>query len=295
MPAKRKTAPSGASASALMALSFAEAVALPQADRIERFAIEALSAQRAFSALGKLFRVIESNLESGQAIFRLLQDAGIKKGTVSNASYAAKVFDLVDQGHLTEAEYDTLAFNDCWQICRVQSKTSKRQLTPAEVSAVVRSSADFADDLASLYETGLTAEEKAAAEAKAKAAKAEAEAKAAAKAEAEKAELEALRKHKAALDAAAKHAEEDKPEAEPEATKPDAKAKKPEAKPDAKPDAKAPEANTPPPAPAAKITAEDLLRLLDEVEAGLTRLSELDQDRVAARILELAELATIKA
>jgi hypothetical protein len=49
-----------------MALSFAEAVALPQADRIERFAIEALSAQRAFSAMGKLFRVIESNLEAGQ-------------------------------------------------------------------------------------------------------------------------------------------------------------------------------------------------------------------------------------
>jgi len=292
MPAKRKTAPSGASASALMALSFAEAVALPQADRIERFAIEALSAQRAFSAMGKLFRVIESNLESGQSIFPLLIGAGIKKGTVSNASYAAKVFDLVDQGHLTEAEYDTLAFNDCWQICRVQSKTSKRQLTATEVAAVVRNSTDFADDLSSLYETGLTAEERAAAEAKAKAAKAEAEAKAAAKAEAEKAELEALRKHKAELDAAAKHAEEDKPEAEdakkPEAKKPDAKAD------DKKPEAKKPEA-TPPPAPAAKITAEDLLRLLDEVEAGLTRLSAIDQDRVTARIVELAELATIKA
>jgi hypothetical protein len=275
-----------------MALSFAEAVALPQADRIERFAIEALSAQRAFSAMGKLFRVIESNLESGQSIFPLLIGAGIKKGTVSNASYAAKVFDLVDQGHLTEAEYDTLAFNDCWQICRVQSKTSKRQLTATEVAAVVRNSTDFADDLSSLYETGLTAEERAAAEAKAKAAKAEAEAKAAAKAEAEKAELEALRKHKAELDAAAKHAEEDKPEAEdakkPEAKKPDAKAD------DKKPEAKKPEA-TPPPAPAAKITAEDLLRLLDEVEAGLTRLSAIDQDRVTARIVELAELATIKA
>ena len=290
MPAKRKTAPPGASASVLMALSFAEAVALPQSDRIERFLIESLSAQRAFSAMGKLFRVIEKNLEPGQAIFRLLQDAGIKKGTVSNASYAAKVYDLVEAEQLTEDEYNSLAFNDCWQICRVQSKTSKRQLTPAEVVAVIRNSADFADDLSSLYETGLTAEERTAAEAKAKAAKAEAEAKAAAKAEAERAELEALRKHKAELDAAAKHAEEDKPETKTEATKPDAKAKKPEAK---KPDAN--EANTPPPAPAAKITAEDLLRLLDEVEAGLTRLSEVDQDRVAARILELAELATINA
>jgi hypothetical protein len=276
-----------------MALSFAEAVALPQSDRIERFLIESLSAQRAFSAMGKLFRVIEGNLEAGQSIFRLLQDAGIKKGTVSNASYAAKVYDLVEAEHLTEAEYNSLAFNDCWQICRVQTKTSKRQLTPAETVAVIRNSADFADDLSSLYETGLTAEERAAAEAKGKAAKAAAEKIAAEKLVAEKAELEELRKRKAALDAAG-----NEPEAKPEA-KTDAKTDKPEAK---KPDAKkpettpeAPKANTPPPAPAAKITAEDLLRLLDEVEAGLTRLSEIDQDRVTARIVELAELATIKA
>ncbi len=290
MPAKRKTAPSGASASALMALSFAEAVALPQSERIERFAIEALSAQRAFSAMGKLFRVIERNLEAGQSIFRLLQDAGIKKGTVSNASYAAKVYDLVEAEHLTEEEYNSLAFNDCWQICRVQTKTSKRQLTPAETVAVIRNSADFADDLSSLYETGLTAEERTAAEEKAKAAKLAAEKIAAEKLVAEKAELEELRNRKAALDAAGNEPEAKTPEAKPDA-KTDAKkpdAKKPEAAPEA------PKANTPP-APAAKITAEDLLRLLDEVEAGLTRLSEIDQDRVTARIVELAELATIKA
>ena len=280
-----------------MALSFAEAIALPQSDRIERFLIESLSAQRAFSAMGKLFRVIEGNLEPGQSIFRLLQDAGIKKGTVSNASYAAKVYDLVEAEQLTEAEYNSLAFNDCWQICRVQTKTSKRQLTATEVAAVIRNSADFADDLSSLYETGLTAEERAAAEVKAKAAKAAAEKIAAEKLVAEKAELEELRKRKAELDAGTGGNEpEAKTDGKPEA-KTDAK---PDAKPDAKtdgkkPDAKKPEVNTPPPAPAAKITAEDLLRLLDEVEAGLTRLSELDQDRVTARILELAELATIKA
>jgi hypothetical protein len=273
-----------------MALSFAEAVALPQSERIERFAIEALSAQRAFSAMGKLFRVIERNLEAGQSIFRLLQDAGIKKGTVSNASYAAKVYDLVEAEHLTEEEYNSLAFNDCWQICRVQTKTSKRQLTPAETVAVIRNSADFADDLSSLYETGLTAEERTAAEEKAKAAKLAAEKIAAEKLVAEKAELEELRNRKAALDAAGNEPEAKTPEAKPDA-KTDAKkpdAKKPEAAPEA------PKANTPP-APAAKITAEDLLRLLDEVEAGLTRLSEIDQDRVTARIVELAELATIKA
>jgi len=281
---KRKPAPSGATPSAIMALTFAEAVALPQNARIERFAIEALSAQRAFSAMGKLFRVIEANLESGQSIFRLLQDAGIKKGTISNASYAAKVYDLVEQGHLTEAEYDTMAFNDCWQICRVQTKMSKRQLNAAEVSAVIRSSTDFADDLLALYEHGLTAEEKAAAEAKVAAAKAAAEKAAAEKATAEKAELEELRKRKAELDAAASAAESDAKQPE----KPEAKAKSDGKK---KTEAAPEPAAAPTPEPA-KVTADDLIRLLDEVEHGLTTLDEDGQARVSARIAELAELVT---
>ena len=279
-----------------MALSFAEAVALPQSDRIERFLIESLSAQRAFSAMGKLYRIIEKNLESGQSIFRLLQDAGIKKGTISNASYAAKVYDLVEQGHITEAEYDSLSFNDCWQICRVQSKTSKRQLTPAEVAAVIRNASDFADDLAAFYETGMTAEEKTEAEAKIKALKeaAEAEAKLEAKlkAEAQAKELEEALKRKKELE------EQLAAQATQTANPQTAEAPTPAAPTNAPAPAKAtatpvPSAEAPPPAaptaaPEQPATAAELIGLLEEVEQAMKALSEDDQGIVGAKLVEMA-------
>ena len=281
---KRTTPPKGKTPAALMALTFAEAVALPQEARIERFAIEALASQRAFSAMGKLYRIIEANLKKGQSIFRLLQDAGIKKGTISNASYAAKVYDLVEQEHLTEAEYDSLAFNDCWQICRVQSKTSKRQLTASEASALVRNSADFADDLQAIYETGMTAAEKTAIEEKVKADKAATEAEAKAKAERDAAELaevkarnEELAKQNAAMVAAVAAAPADSAPAAP-----------------ATPAESTPADSAPvTPAPAAvesdaAVTAEDLIALLDEVQTALALLDDESQGRVGARIVEMA-------
>jgi len=253
-------------------MSYAEAGALAQDARIERFGIEALAGQRAFSAMGKLHRVIQADLSPTESIFGVLSAAGIKKGNISNASYAARVYDLVEAEHLTEAEYDSLAFNDCWQICRVQSKTSKRVLEPSEIAAIIRNSADFADDLESLYKNGITAEE-------AQAAKDKAEAARAAKAEADKAELEALRAT-ASKDKAAPEAEAKAPEAKaPEAKAPEAKSKaeKPEAKKADK---------------AAKLTAEELIKLLDEVEAGLQYLTADGQAIVSARIAELAALTS---
>lgn len=253
-------------------MSYAEALAATQDKRIERFGIEALAGQRAFSAMGKLHRVIQADLSVGESIFGVLSAAGIKKGNISNASYAARVYDLVEAGHLKEAEYDSLAFNDCWQICRVQSKTSKRVLEPSEIAAIIRNSNEFADDLESLYKNGITAEEAQAAKDKAATAKAEAEAKAAVKAEADKAELEALR------------ATASKDKAAPEAKAPEAKA--PEAKSKAeKPEAKKADK-------AAKLTAEELIKLLDEVEAGLQYLTADGQAIVSARIAELAALTS---
>jgi hypothetical protein len=290
--AKKKAAPSGASPSALMALSFAEAVALPQSDRIERFVIESLSAQRAFSAMGKLYRIIEKNLESGQSIFRLLQDAGIKKGTISNASYAAKVYDLVEQGHITETEYDSLSFNDCWQICRVQSKTSKRQLTPAEVAAVIRNASDFADDLAALYDSGMTAEEKTEAEAKIKALKEAAEAEAKLKAEAQAKELEEALKRKKELEEqlaaqATQTANPQTAEAPTPATPTSAPAPaKATATP--VPSAEAPASAAPTAAPEQPATAAELIGLLEEVEQAMKALSEDDQGIVGAKLVEMA-------
>lgn len=251
-------------------MSYAEAQAATQKDRIERFGIEALAGQRAFSAMGKLHRVIQADLSVGESIFGVLSAAGIKKGNISNASYAARVFDLVEAGHLTEVEYDSLAFSDCWQICRVQSKTSKRVLEPSEIAAIIRNSAVFADDLESLYKNGITAEEAQAAKDKAANAKAEAEAKAAVKAEADKAELEALRAT----------ASKDKAAPEAEAKAPEVKAPKAE-KPEAKKADKA-----------AKLTAEELIKLLDEVEAGLQYLTADGQAIVSARIAELAALTS---
>ena len=256
-------------------MSYAEAQAATQDARIERFGIEALAGQRAFSSMGKLHRVIQADLSPTESIFGVLSAAGIKKGNISNASYAARVYDLVEAGHLTEAEYDSLAFNDCWQICRVQSKTSKRVLEPSEIAAIIRNSNEFADDLESLYKNGITAEEAQAAKDKAAIAKAKAEAETAAKDEADKAELAALR---------ATASKDKAPEAEakaPEAKVPEAKPKADDKKPEAKKADKA-----------AKLTAEELIKLLDEVEAGLQYLTADAQAIVSARIAELAALTS---
>jgi hypothetical protein len=153
------------------ALTYAEAVALSAADRIDRFKFEAGAGQRAFAAMAKLFRATERSLAPGQAIFPLLIGAGIKKGTVSNASIAARIYDLVEAGHLEESEFDRLTFNECWQLKRVLSGKSKKTLPVADAVAMIRNNEDFAEDFASLYETGLTT-----LEAAAKATKPEAEA-----------------------------------------------------------------------------------------------------------------------
>jgi hypothetical protein len=151
---KRKTTNASAAA-----LTYAEALAIPSASRIPRFQLEASAGQRAFSAMAKLFRVIEKSLPSGETIFPMLMRAGIKKGTVSNASIAASVFDLVEAGTMTEAEFDALSFNDCWQTKRVLSAKSRKQLTPVEAVAMIRKSPDFAEEFATLFEHGLTAKE----------------------------------------------------------------------------------------------------------------------------------------
>ena len=151
---KRKTTNASAAA-----LTYAEALAIPSASRIPRFQLEASTGQRAFSAMAKLFRVIEKSLPSGETIFPLLIRAGIKKGTVSNASIAASVFDLVEEETMTEAEFDALSFNDCWQTKRVLSAKSQKQLTPDEAVAVIRKNPDFAEEFATLFEHGLTAKE----------------------------------------------------------------------------------------------------------------------------------------
>jgi hypothetical protein len=278
---------------------------MKQDDRLHRFKLEADAGQRAFSAMGKLFRVIEANLKKTQGIYPVLAKLGIKKGTISNASYAAKVFDLVDAGALTEAEFDTLSFNDCFQIARVKSAGSAKRIGAEEIAVIIRAGGDFAEEFQSLYENGVTAAEKAAADKSAAEAKAKAEADAKAKAEQDAADLAAAQKENEELKAqlAAEQAnQEPAPEPQPGEQEPGdpENPENPEnegtedgeqGESGSEDEAPAPESTTPPEqtAPPRAITAADVLPLLDEVEIAFTELSAEDQAIVAARLIEMAD------
>jgi hypothetical protein len=259
------------------ALSYAAAAAMTRAEAVTRFQVEASAGQRAFSAMGKLFRCIEASLtKKDKGIFPLLQKAGIPKGSISNASYAAKVFSLVEAGHLTEAEYDRLSHADCFNIVRVQTARSAKQLTAEEVVAVVKVAGEPDEELASLYETGLTLDEAKAKQDAADKVKAAAEAAATAKAEAEAVEIEKIKAENA--DLKAKAAKQSDPEIE------DAKAGHP-----------APASTDEDETEEETIEAPEgvtLAGVLDAINAVELAFSELDEDSqavVTARIAELAE------
>jgi hypothetical protein len=171
---KAKKAPS-VGAPQVAAMTYAEALAMTQDDRITRLKFEADTQQRAFINIGKLYDVINDNLPKGKFINPTLEAAGVKPGTISNASYAARCYrEFVKTNHLGEDEYNNLSFNDMFNLIRVCSEKSKRKLTPTEAVAIGRNG-DFEDDLKSIFETGLTATEKEAVEAKIKADKEAAE------------------------------------------------------------------------------------------------------------------------
>jgi hypothetical protein len=262
------------------ALTYAEAAAMKQADRITRFQVEASAGQRAFSAMGKLFRAIEAGLtKKDKGIFPLLIKAGIKKGTISNASYAAKVFDLVEAGNLNEAEYDQLSHADCFNICRVQSARSAKKLTADEVVAVIRSGGEPDEELSSLFEHGVTLEEHQAKAAAADKVKAEVAAAAEEKAKVEAAEIEKIKAENASLKAQAAEQSDPDPEVE------DAKQGHPAAATDEDGEAVEP--------PTEGITPESVLAAIDEIELAFTELDEDGQVQVRARITELAEAVGI--
>jgi hypothetical protein len=270
-------------------LSYSEVEGMAQADRITRFRIEASAGQRAFSAMGKLFRAIESGLtKKDKGIFPLLIAAGIKKGTISNASYAAKVFDLVEAGQLKEDEYDQLSHADCFNICRVQTAKSRKKLSVEEVVAVIRAGGEPDEELASIYEHGVTSAERAEAEAKVAAAKEKAEADAKARAEAEAEELARVKAENEALKAEAA-AQAASATTDPEIA--DANAGHPAPESPSKELAEVVAQLDEPlgeDADPVGITAADVLATLDEVELAFADLSPDDQAIVAARIIELA-------
>ena len=231
--------------------------------------------------MGRLLPVIEDNLPKGEKLFPTLIAAGVKKGTISNATYAAKVYGMVGLGKLTEAEYETLCFTECVAICQVQTEKSKKRLTADEVVAAIRSGGDFEADLKALFDLGMTADEKAAAEASVKAKKAAAEA-----------ETERLLAENAALKAASAALAADAPVAETPA------AAAPVAAPVAAPAAPAAPAVAAPVAAPVVAPSEGaplslILALLDEVEASMESVSAQEQSIIAARLAEMAEMFAV--
>jgi len=290
--AKAKKAP--VSAPNVWAMTYAEGLALSQADCIVRFVAETQAGQRVFAAIGKLYRIIDRNLPKGKFINSVLAAAGIKPSTISNASYGARVFDLVESKHLEEDEFDQLTFGEVAIIARVITDKSKRKLTPEQAVEIVRQGGDFQANLQAIYDTGMTASEKTAIEDKVKADKAATEAEAKAKAEAQAKELEAVKKRneelaKANADMTAQAAK-DKVKADKAAAKAKAEA---EAKAKAEAQAKELEAvkkrNEELAAQAdPTASAEELLALLSEVETSMAFLSNEDQGRIGARLVAMA-------
>ncbi len=277
-------------------MTYAEALALTQDDRITRLKFEADTAQSAFINIGKLYDVINDNLPQGKFINPTLEAAGVKPGTISNASYAARCYrEFVKTNHLGETEYNQLGFAEMFNLIRVCTDKSKRKLTPADAVAIVRSGGDFEADLKAIFETGLTAAEKEAVTAKIKADKEAAEAAAKIKAEEQAAELaevkkrnEELAKANAEMTAQAAAAPAPAPAA-PAPAAPETPAQV-EARhvAEAIADAAAPVALVTAPEADAPATAEDLLQLLDEVENALALLAEDEQGIVGARLVEMA-------
>ena len=266
--------------------------AMTQPERIVTFVFEANVGQRAFSAMGRLLPVIEDNLPKGEKLFPTLIAAGVKKGTISNATYAAKCYGMVTLGKLTESEYETLCFTECVAICQVQTEKSKKRLTADEVVAAIRSGGDFEADLKALFDLGMTADEKQAAEASVKAKKAAADAETAAKAEEQKLETERLLAENAALKAASAALAADAPVAETPAAAPAVAAPAAPAAPAvavAAPAVAAPAVA----APAVAAALPLVLSLLDEVEATMATLSAQEQGIVSARLAEMAEMFAV--
>ena len=285
-------------------LTMASIDAMTQKDRIASFVDKDRSSGRIIIEMGKLYRSIEANLpKSSRGIFPTLIEAGVKKGTLSNASYVAKTFDLVTGGHLTEDEFNTFTVRDCQAVTRTMSKASTKPLTASEIAAIVREFPDFEPELESYYEHGESSAAVAFAKSNAAAEQAAADAaaaQAAANAQADAAaQLEALRAQNAALTAAAA-AETPAPAPEtpePQAPAPQAIAPAPE--PTETEPAETPAPVEAPVAPATKITpiqkpartAADICADLDRLFAETANLEDGgEQAVIAAKIIEMANL-----
>ena len=266
-------------------LRMAAAQAMTQPERIALFVDKEATRNRLFIELAKLFRAIESGLTGKQKIFPMLEKAGVKKGSISNASLASKVFDLVTAGKITEDEFDSLTWADCVAIIRVMSAPSKKRLTADELAVYVKTGTDFEPDLAELYATGLTMAEKVAAD------KAAEKLEEKTKADAKKAEIKAAADLKAVQDENKKLAKQVAANAPPQIqVVPNETPVVTAATPPVAETADTPTNIVPLPTPPKKRTAADLVATLDTVFSDMADLDADDQAVVARKLIELADI-----
>ncbi|MEA3207337.1 MAG: hypothetical protein QOE70_394 [Chthoniobacter sp.] len=165
------------SAVAVLVTTMADFTALSSDDRQVRFAEKAQVNRTTFSEMGKLHFLITEDLaewnaanaklpkkkqQAKRTIYDELRKRGVGDKSISNASYASRAWrELVAPGHITEPQYDTLTFADCFAICRSLSERSALQLDGAAVGELItKQPDDFDAELNSLYEHGLTVGEK---------------------------------------------------------------------------------------------------------------------------------------
>ena len=101
-------------------------VQMKQEQRISEFASRDKAYRRMFSELGKLFHFIALQVPRGESVTKVLRDAGISSGTISNATYGHKAYAYVESGAFTEAEYDGLTFKNCVGIAKIAAAKPKQ-------------------------------------------------------------------------------------------------------------------------------------------------------------------------
>jgi len=165
--------------SAIAALAFSEIEKMDVTQAVTCIQEQQMRNIASYVTTAKVILRLDSMDLSGLTVGEILRDAGVKKSTVDNARYAARVFrDFVQPGHMEESLFDTLSFGLCFRICRVTSEKSKLRLSALSVVALLKDSSRADEEMDCLYEYGIDLETKATQE------------KAAKEAEAKKAEQE---------------------------------------------------------------------------------------------------------
>jgi len=135
------------SAVAVLVTAMADFAALSSDERCTRFAEKAQVNRVSFSEMGKLHYLISEDIAAWNAanakkkqrtIYDELRKRGVADKSISNASYASRAWRaLVVDGHIAEAAFDNLTFQDCFAIARSMSQRAALQLDAASVGEII--------------------------------------------------------------------------------------------------------------------------------------------------------------